>query len=68
LHAVVSAPVVGATSLDKLKELIGRPRLPFQLPQHLTASSADAVDIKLSEEEIKYLEEPYTPMAVIGHF
>lgn len=47
---VVSAPVVGATSLDKLKDLI------------------DAVDIKLSEEEIKYLEEPYKPMAVIGHF
>jgi len=47
---VVSAPVVGATSLEKLKDLI------------------DAVDIKLSEEEIKYLEGAYKPMAVIGHF
>ena len=37
-------------------------------PKYLTASSTDAIDIKLSEEEIKYLEEPYTPMAVIGHF
>jgi len=46
----VSAPVVGATSLDKLKELI------------------DAIDLKLSEAEIKYLEEPYKPQAVIGHF
>ncbi|EPQ56530.1 Aldo/keto reductase [Gloeophyllum trabeum ATCC 11539] len=27
----------------------------------------DAVHIKLTEEEIKYLEEPYTPQAVLGH-
>jgi len=26
-----------------------------------------AVHIKLTEEEIKYLEEPYTPQAIIGH-
>ncbi|KAJ6513007.1 aryl-alcohol dehydrogenase [Mycena sanguinolenta] len=26
-----------------------------------------AVHIKLTEEEIKYLEEPYLPMAVLGH-
>ena len=26
------------------------------------------VDIKLSEAKIKYLEEPYKPMVVIGHF
>jgi hypothetical protein len=29
--------------------------------------SPDAVDIKLSEEEVKYLEEPYKPTAIIGH-
>ncbi|KAH9038388.1 Aldo/keto reductase [Lactarius pseudohatsudake] len=46
---VVSAPIIGTTSLDKLKDLI------------------DAVDIKLSDAEIKYLEEPYKPTAVIGH-
>jgi hypothetical protein len=34
----------------------------------MTASRADAIDIKLSEVEIKYLEEPYKPQAVIGHF
>ncbi|KAA1467715.1 Aldo/keto reductase [Dentipellis sp. KUC8613] len=27
----------------------------------------DAVDVKLTDEEIKYLEEPYKPAAVIGH-
>ena len=26
-----------------------------------------ALDVKLSEEEIKYLEEPYKPMAITGH-
>jgi len=47
---IVTAPIIGTTSLDKLKELI------------------DAVDLKLSEEEIKYLEEPYKPMGIIGHW
>ncbi|KAH9980101.1 Aldo/keto reductase [Lactifluus volemus] len=46
---VVSAPIVGTTSLDKLEEIIS------------------AIDIKLSEEEVKYLEEPYKPIAIIGH-
>ncbi|KAI0761510.1 Aldo/keto reductase [Trametes elegans] len=26
-----------------------------------------ALDVKLSEEEVKYLEEPYQPMAITGH-
>jgi hypothetical protein len=30
-------------------------------------ASTDAVDVKLSEEEIKHLEELYKPMPVIGH-
>lgn len=46
---VVTAPIIGSTSLDKLKELI------------------DVVDVKLSEEEIKHLEEPYKPMPILGH-
>ncbi|KAI0631586.1 oxidoreductase [Trametes polyzona] len=27
-----------------------------------------ALDIKLTEEEVKYLEESYKPMAIVGHF
>ncbi|KAI0047435.1 Aldo/keto reductase [Auriscalpium vulgare] len=46
---VVSAPIVGTTSLKKLADLIG------------------AVEIELSSDEVKYLEEPYKPMAIIGH-
>ncbi|KAI0033127.1 NADP-dependent oxidoreductase domain-containing protein [Vararia minispora EC-137] len=45
----VSAPIVGTTSVDKLKDLIG------------------ALDVKLSEEDIKYLEEPYKPQEIFGH-
>ena len=27
-----------------------------------------ALDVKLTEEEIKYLEEPYQPVAILGHY
>jgi len=45
----VSAPIVGSTSLENLRELIA------------------AVDTKLTEDEIKYLEEAYQPAKIIGH-
>ncbi|KAJ8514446.1 hypothetical protein ONZ45_g8011 [Pleurotus djamor] len=45
----VSAPIVGTTSLNNLKEMI------------------EGVHIKLTDEEIKYLEEPYKPQTIIGH-
>ncbi|EKM52795.1 uncharacterized protein PHACADRAFT_261425 [Phanerochaete carnosa HHB-10118-sp] len=45
----VTAPIVGTTSLQNLKEII------------------DALDVKLDEEEVKYLEEPYQPTAIFGH-
>ncbi|KAI0055137.1 aryl-alcohol dehydrogenase [Artomyces pyxidatus] len=46
---VVAAPIVGTTSVEKLKDLLG------------------ALDLKLTEEEIQYLEEAYKPVPVIGH-
>jgi aryl-alcohol dehydrogenase-like predicted oxidoreductase len=45
----VSAPIVGTSSLENLKELI------------------EAVHIKLNDEEMKALEEPYKPVAIVGH-
>jgi len=45
----VTAPIIGSTSLDNLKDLIG------------------AVNISLTEEEVKYLEELYQARAVFGH-
>ncbi|KAJ7788814.1 NADP-dependent oxidoreductase domain-containing protein [Mycena olivaceomarginata] len=46
---VVSAPIVGTTSLANLADIVG------------------AIHVQLTEEEIKYLEEPYQPMAIFGH-
>ncbi|GBE82852.1 Putative aryl-alcohol dehydrogenase [Sparassis crispa] len=45
----VTAPIVGTTSLENLKDIIG------------------AVHVQLTEDEIKYLEEPYRPLAIDGH-
>lgn len=46
----VTAPIVGTTKLQNLKEMI------------------EALDIELTEEEAKYLEEPYLPNAILGHY
>jgi len=48
-HDYISAPIIGTTSLDNLKELI------------------EGVHIKLTHEEKKYIDEPYTPRAISGH-
>lgn len=45
----VSAPIVGTTSLDNLRDII------------------EGVFVELTEEEIKYLEEPYKPTTLHGH-
>jgi len=45
----ISAPIVGTTSMDKLKDLIA------------------GVHLKLTEEEVKSIDEPYVPRAVAGH-
>ncbi|KAI0790138.1 aryl-alcohol dehydrogenase [Irpex lacteus] len=45
----VSAPIVGTTNLDNLKDILG------------------GLDVKLTPEEIKSLEEPYQPVKPFGH-
>ncbi|KAI0806628.1 aryl-alcohol dehydrogenase [Fomes fomentarius] len=44
----VTAPIVGTTRLENLKDAIA------------------AVNVKLTDEEIKYLEEPYRPLPING--
>ncbi|KIO24840.1 hypothetical protein M407DRAFT_211917 [Tulasnella calospora MUT 4182] len=44
----ISAPIVGTTSLEKLKDL------------------AVGVNLKLTDEEIKAIDEPYLPRAIAG--
>jgi len=46
---VVSAPIVGLNSEERIKEMV------------------EAVNITLTEEEIKHLEEPYVSRPIVGH-
>ncbi|MEH2150404.1 aldo/keto reductase [Nostoc sp.] len=45
----VTAPIVGASKIEHLKEAV------------------EALDLKLSDEERKFLEEPYRPHPILGH-
>jgi len=45
----VTAPIIGSTSLEHLKDILG------------------SVNVQLTPEEMKYLEEPYLPREIIGH-
>jgi 1-deoxyxylulose-5-phosphate synthase len=45
----VTAPIVGASKIEHLKEAV------------------EAIDISLSNEEIKLLEVPYRPHPILGH-
>lgn len=44
----ISAPIIGTTSLEKLKDLVA------------------GVNLKLTDEEITAIDEPYHPRAVAG--
>ena len=62
----VTAPIIGTTKLDNLKEMIGENQVPF------TNACADrtivgALEVELTDEELKYLEEEYKPNPVLGH-
>lgn len=63
----VAAPIVGTTNLKNLQELVGKLTRNVQMWASSEVFLAESVHIKLTEEEIKYLEEPYQPMAVFGH-
>lgn len=69
LNTAVTAPIIGTTSLDKLKDLISKTAcvVHLRVQYFLMTSDADAIDLKLTEEEIKHLEEAYKSTAVIGH-
>ena len=38
-----------------------------ELSLRVLIKTAEALDIELTEEEAKYLEEPYLPVAILGH-
>ncbi|KAG8991516.1 hypothetical protein FRB94_012448 [Tulasnella sp. JGI-2019a] len=45
----ITAPIIGTTSVDKLKDLVA------------------GVHVKLTEDEIKSIDEPYEPRTIVGH-
>ena len=63
----VTAPIVGTTKLQNLKETIGELNAAHEVPPRALIETAEALDIELTEEEVKSLEEPYLPNAIIGH-
>ena len=64
----VTAPVIGSTSIKNLEELIGALHWPFcGVVMVISSLLAGATDIKLTEDEILYLEEPYKARSVFGH-
>jgi len=65
---MVAAPIVGTTSLKNLQDLLGTHVLClYKRMNVLTRPCSGAIDITLTAEEIKYLEEPYQPKSVVGH-
>jgi hypothetical protein len=65
----VSAPIVGTTNLKNLEDILGT---LIGSPGHVQLAKlptvcAGGVHIKLTEEEIKGLEEPYLPLPITGH-
>ena len=64
----VTASIVGVTKIQNLKEIIGEhDTSPGGLYFEALIRAAEALDIELTEEEAKHLEEPYLPLAILGH-
>jgi aryl-alcohol dehydrogenase-like predicted oxidoreductase len=63
----VTAPIVGTTRLENMKEMIGERDVTRGLSLRMLIRITEALDIELTEEEVRELEEPYLPNAIVGH-
>jgi hypothetical protein len=63
---IVTAPVVGTTSLKHLQDLLGM-CLVIKEQSSCAGSYSSAINIILSAEERKYLEELYQPKSVFDY-
>lgn len=64
----VTAPIVGSTNLERLKDTIGMISLPATCVSELRFLRLVAgVHLKLTEEEVKSIDELYKPRSTIGH-
>jgi hypothetical protein len=62
----MSAPIIGTTKLENLWDIVGKSRRSRFGVLILINNPTGAVHIKLTDEEIKRLEEPYVPQAILG--
>jgi hypothetical protein len=61
----VAAPIIGATKMDHLKDLLSTFfAILFTRPNDLCLT--DAVNVSLEPDEIKYLEELYVSRGIAG--
>lgn len=66
----ISAPIVGTTSIDKLKDLVGMwdaRFLPLFQVLIFDLDRIGGIHLKLTEEEVKSIDEPYQPRPIAGH-
>jgi aryl-alcohol dehydrogenase-like predicted oxidoreductase len=64
---VVAAPVIGVQKIERISDLISKQSLVLCTPSSYTFGYTGAVHLKLTREELKYLEEPYIPRSIMGH-
>ena len=63
----VSAPIVGTTSMANLTDLLGNISGNLCIFPYFHHKSIGAMNVKLTDEEIKELEGYYMPQAAFGH-
>ena len=68
----VTAPIIGTTSLSNLEDILGESiaschRCLSSISYARLHHTEGSLDVTLTDEEVKYLEEPYQPLNVIGH-
>lgn len=67
LHKGVTAPIVGTTNMANLQDIIGASMRAFVVFAGGLKLRTGAIHVSLSDEEIKFLEEPYVPRPINGH-
>lgn len=63
----VTAPIVGTTSMKNLQDTIGE-YISLVASLVLIVEYVAGVHVKLSPEEILYLDEPYKTQDILGHW
>lgn len=58
--------MVGTTSLENLKDLLGELSIAYHALCLSVIVFVEGVHLKLTDDEIKYLEEPYVPVKTMG--